>query len=111
MDVSGQASSRLIRRTLFRLMVWGGRPIIFHGVGPLVFTAGNIYSAKYIEVLDANLRPVIATYFVGDQWYFQDDNASSHNHRSTENWKRRNDIPHFFWLPQSPDLNLIENVW
>ena len=66
--------------------------ITYHGVGPLVFMAENMNSAKYIEVLDTNLLPVIARYFVGERWYFQDDNAAINTPTETEHWKRRNEF-------------------
>ena len=80
-----------LKNTL-KMVVWGCA--ICHGVGPLVFVAGNVNRAKYIDVLDANRWAVIARYFGGELWPFQDSNASIH--RSTENRKQRNDIPRFF---------------
>ena len=40
-----------------------------------------------------------------------DGNASVHRSSLTEVWKQANNLPTFFWSPQSPDLNPIENVW
>ena len=57
--------------------------------------------ATYIEVLDANLWPVTGRYFDGEQWYFQDDNASIHRPTGSEGMT----FHLFFWPPQSPDLN------
>ena len=95
-----------LKNTL-KMVVWGCT--ICHGVGPLVFVAGNMNRAKYIDVLGANRWAVIARYFGGELWPFQDSNASIHG--STENWKQRNEIPRFLWPPLSSDLNPTENVW
>jgi len=47
------------------------------GVGKITDVEGNITSAKYIDILDNNLWPVVAK-FENNQWIFQDDNAPVH---------------------------------
>jgi transposase len=92
-----------------KLMVWGC--IGYDKVGPLVFVDGTMNSAKYIGVLGNHFLPFVAEHYRGQRWYLQEDNASIHRSAQTEEWKRQHRIPAFFWPPQSPDLNPVENVW
>jgi hypothetical protein len=45
-------------------MFWGC--ITYFGVGTLIPVDGNIYSEKYISILDDNLWPVIARHFANN---------------------------------------------
>ena len=56
--------------------------------------------------------PHFADVFDHKMYFFQDDNVSIYRAHEVSDWCEANDINVFSnWLPQSPDLNLIENLW
>ena len=86
-------------------LIWGC--ICYAGVGTLTAIEGNINSAKCIDILDENLRPVVGWYFEGKEYSFMDDNAPVRRAHTVDNYKDQNEITSIEWPGQLPDLNII----
>ena len=80
-------------------------------MGTVATLDGPINRHKYIEIYENNLWPVIAQHFPNKNFLFQDDNAPIHRVRDVENYKARKYVHSISWPAQSPDLNIIENVY
>ena len=72
---------------------------------------GTINAAKYVEILDSCLWPVIAMHFPDDNYCIQDDNAPVHRARPSKTFTEENEIKTMEWPTQSLNLNIIESVW
>ena len=91
------------------VMVWGC--VSYYGIGTLCHVEGTINAQKYIDIIDNNLWPVIARHFGNNEYTFMDDNAPVHRANIVKTYKETNQINETEWLAQSPDMNIIENIW
>ena len=71
----------------------------------------SITSEKYCQVLQDGLLPVINCYYADGKFIFGQNNASCHNSSESRNWLDDRQIKVNQWPPQSPDINIIDNIW
>jgi hypothetical protein len=67
-------------------------------------------SKSYTAMLQSNLLP-IADRCCGQKWKFVQDNAPIHVSNESMEWFKEKEVDLFPIPPNSPDLNLMENVW
>ena len=88
-------------------MFWGG--ISTHFNTNLVACEGCMNSSKYIDtILKIEVAPRMKN---KTNMIFQQDNAPCHTAKRVTEYFHTENIQKINWPPNSPDLNIIENVW
>lgn len=90
------------------VMVWAA--ITYSGKIFIRFPSERLNSEKYVEVLNSAL-PQIKKEFENEEFIFQQDGAPYHTSFFTKNFFVKNNILVLEWAVQSPDMNIIENLW
>jgi transposase len=90
------------------IMIWGG--ISTMGPTSVAVIQGTVDQYKYQDILQEHLLGVVDACY-GDNWRFQQDNATPHKARSTQKWLQAHVPSILQWPPNSADLSPIENVW
>ena len=93
------------------MVLWGASHqgvISLHFCEKSVKTGAPVYQE---DVLQGVVKPLNMTFFSGQKWVFQQDSASAHKAKTTQEWLRRN-VPAFIraedWPSGSPDLSPLD---
>jgi transposase len=91
-------------------MVWGC--ITRHGVGELHRIEGIMDRFGYTDILSESLLGTLDKHNLDRSTvYFQHDGDSKHQSKHAKGWLELEGFDVLPWCPNSPDMNIIENLW
>lgn len=91
------------------IMVWGCFSAF--GVGSLHLINGIMNQHIYRDILVDELQFSVDLMGIGDRFVFQQDLDPKHTAPAPMKFFTENNISVLDWSPQSPDVNVIENLW
>ena len=91
-----------------KIHIWGG--ISARGATRVIMFSGIMNAERLAIILEAGLLPFITEKFSDGHRLFH-DNDPKHASQYIEDFFTRNNVNWWPTLPESPDLNPIENIW
>lgn len=93
----------------FSVNVWAW--ISYNGMGVCWRIDGRFNAANYLDILENVMMPSVEHLYPNNSFIYQQDNCPVHTTNTVRNWLRNNNVEIIPWVPNSPDMNPIENVW